>query len=253
VVKVGRQRGIYNTVAVPVSQYRDREGAAGDPTRSRNQGNVKLYPLVLLAIAAALFAVVQATDSLHIPVLVDPWPWLQQGGPLAALVGVGLLIADVALPVPSSGVMIANGALFGVGLGALLSLVGSVAAAVVAFSVGRSGGPLLARLLPRHEQASVARLLDTWGALAIVVTRPVPILAEATAIAAGASPIGWRAAIAAALAGSLPAALLYAIVGATAASFENHALVFGLVVIMAAAFWLLSHEVRRRQSTGVME
>ncbi len=39
---------------------------------------------------------------------------MRASGVVAALVGVGLLVADVVLPVPSSVVMLAHGALFGV-------------------------------------------------------------------------------------------------------------------------------------------
>ena len=40
----------------------------------------------------------------------------------AAIVSVGLLVGDVTLPVPASGVMVANGALFGALAGAALGL-----------------------------------------------------------------------------------------------------------------------------------
>jgi uncharacterized membrane protein YdjX (TVP38/TMEM64 family) len=43
----------------------------------------------------------------------------------------------------------------------------------------------------------------------------------------------------AALAGSIPGALLYALTGALAASFRNGALVFGLVLLVAVVFWLV--------------
>ncbi len=41
-----------------------------------------------------------------------------------------------------------------------------------------------------------------------------------------------------ALAGSLPGALLYALTGAVAASFQNGALVFLLVLFVAGVSWL---------------
>jgi len=53
--------------------------------------------------------------------------------------------------------------------------------------------------------------------LAILVTRPVPLLAETTAIVVGSSPLGWGRMALAALAGSFPGALLYALTGAVAA------------------------------------
>jgi uncharacterized membrane protein YdjX (TVP38/TMEM64 family) len=71
------------------------------------------------------------------------------------------------------------------------------------------------------------------------VTRPVPILAETLAILAGTSPMRWRRMIAATFAGSLPAALIYALAGATARSLDNVALVFGLVLAVAGVFWLV--------------
>jgi uncharacterized membrane protein YdjX (TVP38/TMEM64 family) len=205
---------------------------------------------VLLAVLLLLFLLVEA---LGIPILEDPSPWLQRGGVVAALVGVGLLVVDVVLPVPSNLVMIANGALFGVVVGTLLSLVGSLAAALLGFGLGRRGGPLVARFVSPAERAYADRLLDRWGALAIVVTRPVPLVAELVTILAGASPLGWGRAALAALAGSLPAALLYAVAGATSASLESGALVFALVLLVAAVFGILGRraEARRvRQTAG---
>jgi uncharacterized membrane protein YdjX (TVP38/TMEM64 family) len=189
---------------------------------------------------AALFMVVEA---LHVPLLVDPAPWMEQRTMLAALVGVGLLIVDVVLPVPSSLVMVAHGALFGVLLGTLLSLVGSVGAAMLGFALGRRGGSVLAQLVLPQERIRADRLLERWGALAIVVTRPVPLLAETVAIMAGCSPLGWKRAFAASLVGALPGALLYALTGAAAASVQSGVFVFGAVLVVAAVFWVIGRRL----------
>ena len=195
---------------------------------------------LILLLLLALFLLVEA---LGVPLLTNPAPWLASGGLAAALVGVGLLVVDVVLPVPSNLVMIAHGALFGVALGTLLSLVGSMGAALVGFAIGRRGGPLLARLMSPAERAYADELLARWGALAIVVTRPVPLVAELVTILAGASPLGWGRAALASLAGSLPAAVLYALAGAWATGFEQGALVFGLVLLIAAIFGLIARRV----------
>jgi 3-dehydroquinate synthase len=142
--------------------------------------------------------------------------------------------------------MIAHGALFGVWVGALLSLTGSVGAALVGFAVGRRGGALVERLVSREERARVDLLLLRWGALAVVVTRPVPLLAETVAILAGASPLGWRRVMLAAVAGSLPGALLYALAGAMAADFQSGVLVLGLVLLVAAFFYVVSRWIGLR-------
>src|SRR6185295_432654 len=109
---------------------------------------------------------------------------------------------------------------------------------------GRRGGPLLARLVPEDERRRADSLLQRWGDLAVVVTRPVPILAETLSILAGASPMSWGTMVAATLAGSLPAALLYALTGATARSLDNVALVFTLVLAVAGLFWFVGKRLK---------
>jgi uncharacterized membrane protein YdjX (TVP38/TMEM64 family) len=204
-------------------------------------GGMHRYWLLAATIAATLLVVFIVVQALGVPLLSDPRSSLDEAGPPAAALGVGLLVADVALPVPSSVVMTAHGTLFGVVLGSLLSLLGSTGAAAAAFAIGRRGGPLLHKLLPADERERADALLVRSGALAIVLTRPLPLLAETTALAAGASPLAWRPAMAAAVAGSIPAAVLYALAGAAAASFASTTVVFAAVIVVAAIFWLISH------------
>ena len=202
-----------------------------------------LFGGLLFALFGLLFVLFEA---LGLPLLEDPSPWLARGGVGAALLGVGLLVVDVLLPIPSNLVMIAHGALFGVAVGTLLSVLGSMGAFLAGFWIGRRGGPLVARFVPPQERARADRLLRRWGLLAILASRPVPLLAETVAVLAGASPLGWRRASLASLLGLLPACLLYAWAGATAASFEAGALVFGLVMVLAAAIGLIGRQAELR-------
>ena len=89
---------------------------------------------ILLALMSALFlALFGIVEALDVPFLSDPGPWLSGSGRWgAAAIGVGLLIADIFLPVPASLIMVANGALFGIVGGTLLSLAGGLAASTVA-------------------------------------------------------------------------------------------------------------------------
>ena len=68
----------------------------------------------------------------------------------------------------------------------------SAPARPVASGARPKGGPLLSRLVPPEERARANDLLDRWGEMAVVATRPVPILAETVAILAGASPKSWE-------------------------------------------------------------
>ena len=201
--------------------------------------------LALLIIFLLVFALVQAAD---ITLLTDPTQQLVEAGPFtAAAIGVGLLIVDVLLPVPSSLVMVLHGALFGVALGTLLSLAGSLGAALVGFAIGRRGGPLLNKLVLPSERRRAEELLGRWGTIAVVVTRPMPLLAETTTVIAGAThSISWQRFITAAATGSLPVAVLYAAAGATAAGSASLEVVFALVLALAAITWLIERKLAAR-------
>ena len=196
-----------------------------------------MLPAVVMAAMLATFVVV---ELLGVEPLIDPKPVLGAGGALAAVAGTGLLVADVLLPVPSSGVMLAHGALFGIVVGAALSLLGSLGAFALGFALGRRGARAVERLVSEEERRRADRLLRRWGVLAVVVTRPVPILAETTALIAGTSSLGWYPSLVAALVGSLPAAVLYAVAGALAASFATGATVFAVVVLLGLVVLALS-------------
>jgi uncharacterized membrane protein YdjX (TVP38/TMEM64 family) len=209
---------------------------------------VKRYLIITAAMAGFFLLLFVVVEALGVPLLTDPTPVMNRGGVVAACVGVGLLVADVLLPVPSSLVMVAHGALFGVLKGTLLSLAGSVGAALFGFALGRRGGPLVRRLVTEEERARADDLLRRWGVLAIVVTRPVPLLAETVAIIAGTSTLGWWSTALAALLGSLPPALLYAVSGAAVANLQSTTLVFVLVIIIAGLVWVVGRRLEARRA-----
>jgi hypothetical protein len=83
-----------------------------------------ILTVALLLAMLLLFFVVQA---LQLPFLAEDTSFLlSQKKWVAALAGVGLLLVDVIAPVPSSIVMLANGMLFGMIGGTLLSVVGGL-------------------------------------------------------------------------------------------------------------------------------
>ena len=185
----------------------------------------------VLAVFLLVFGIAEAAG---IRLLDDPVAAMRARPGAAAALGLALLAADAALPVPASLVMMANGALFGVVIGALLSMAGSVGAAAVGFGIGRVGGPLLGRMLSDHEREQAERLLSRWGASAIAATRPVPLLAETVAVMAGASRMGWLKLVVGAAAGSLPGAVLYAWAGAVGTSAGGVWAFIGALVVAGA-------------------
>jgi len=131
----------------------------------------------------------------------------------------------------------------------LLSLVGRVGMAAAGFAVGRAGGPFLDRVLPPQDRGRVDSMLRRWGALAVLVSRPIPLLAETVAIMAGASTLRWGAAMLAATIGSAPEAVAYGLAGSLGPSFENVAIIWGSFLVLAGGFWLLGRRLDRRAAT----
>jgi uncharacterized membrane protein YdjX (TVP38/TMEM64 family) len=177
---------------------------------------VRRYWMIVVGLMAALLIVFAVVEALEIDVLVDPSPWLATASLAAAVTGVALLIVDVVLPVPSSLVMIALGSLFGLWVGASLSLVGLVGAGIVGFGLGRRGERALGRFIGPDDRARADRLVGRWGPVAIALTRAIPILAETTVIVAGMSRVRWLAMLVAVIIGSIPVVIAFAAIGATA-------------------------------------
>jgi uncharacterized membrane protein YdjX (TVP38/TMEM64 family) len=124
---------------------------------------MRRYLMVATGMLVVLLLMFLAVEAAGVPIRTDPSPWLSAGTVGVATLGVGLLVADVVLPVPSSVVMLAHGAVFGVTVGTTVSTVGAVGAAVVAFWIGRRGGPLLDRLVTAAERDRADRLIGRWG------------------------------------------------------------------------------------------
>lgn len=199
----------------------------------------------MLGMGVAFLALFGLVEALDVPLLTNPQPFLDRAGLWgAASIGAGLLVADVFVPVPASLLMVAHGALFGLVGGTLVSLAGSMGGAAFGFAVGRWGSAALHRWVPTDERRRADELLRRWGDLAIIVTRPVPILAESVSILAGTSPLGWWRFLGASFLGNLPACALYAATGATAARLDNAVLMFGLVMAVATLVWFAGRRLR---------
>jgi uncharacterized membrane protein YdjX (TVP38/TMEM64 family) len=197
------------------------------------------YWAIVGTVLAVLLAGFLVAEAVGFPLLTDPTARLTRGGVLGAILAVALLTVDAVLPVPASLVMVASGALYGTLAGILLALLGRVLMALAGYAIGKRGGLLVARLVPRDERERADGLLRRWGLLAIVMTRPVPLLAETMTILAGVSEIGWGRVALAALVGSVPEAVLYAGSGALAYSVEEAGLIWVALLLLTGTFWII--------------
>ena len=207
--------------------------------------------LLFAAVLAVLLSSFLAVEALKVTVLDDPSTALEHGGAGAAVLGVALLVADALLPVPSSLVMISLGALYGAALGTALAFAGRLGMGLVGLALGRAGAPYVMKLIgaPRGDHAG--GLVERWGAFSIIVSRPVPLLAEAVVLAAGAARLPWRRALSAVAVGSLPEAVAYGGVGAAAASATEGALVWLAFLAVGTLFRLGELALRHTRATRV--
>jgi uncharacterized membrane protein YdjX (TVP38/TMEM64 family) len=198
-----------------------------------------VYPIIALGLLTLFLVIFIMAEQFQLPLLTDPDKYLDHGSWLVGVFGVGLLLSDVILPVPSSGVMVLQGAAYGLIPGAALSLIGGTGAALVAFLVGRRSRPAVDRVAGPEQRQRARILLDRYGIWAVIVSRPVPMLAETVGILAGAGgmrwwQVGWAGAL-----GNVVPAIAYAAVGAYSRTFADGAVIFLLVLVLATLAWIL--------------
>lgn len=166
---------------------------------------------------------------------------------LVAALGIALLAVDVVLPIPSSVVSILLCLLTDPLTGAVAILAGMLASFALGYLLGAAvpAGPLR-RWVGASLWDAVSRRAEHSGMLWIMVSRPVPVLAEATAIICGSLRVPFGPALLAALASSACVAGCYA--AAAALGLENGGfwLAFALSLALAAALWTLSRAWRSR-------
>lgn len=209
---------------------------------------MKRYLYIFLGLAVSLLLVF-GLSMLFLPsTWHNPSEHLTAGYVSGSIIGIGLLILDVLLPVPSTIVMTALGTMHGIWIGTLLSLIGNLGAAAFGFWLGRSGNGVLDRFLSAEDRMAASAFLRDWGEVGIILSRPIPILAESVAILAGTSPaVSWFKLIKSTLIGALPASFVYAWAGAHAVTLQSGLLVFGGVILLAALFLQISKYYYQRQ------
>jgi uncharacterized membrane protein YdjX (TVP38/TMEM64 family) len=112
-------------------------------------------------------------------------------GTIAVLV-VGLLASDILLPVPSSVVCTFSGKMLGFWVGTAASWCGMTLGTVAAFWLVRVFGRRLAeRFSSADDLARTDALAKRIGPFVLVLTRPIPVLAEATVLLMGATRLAW--------------------------------------------------------------
>lgn len=111
---------------------------------------------------------------------------LSQGSAWALVAVVLVLVSDILLPVPSSGVMTFAGASLGWAAGSALCFVGLTLSCLVGYLIGRLlGVRVVGRFVDADELTAMTYRLDRTGFWILAAFRGVPVLAEASVLVAG--------------------------------------------------------------------
>jgi uncharacterized membrane protein YdjX (TVP38/TMEM64 family) len=146
---------------------------------------------------------------------------------LAAGVLGGLLASDILFPVPSSIVSTACGLFLGVTLGALTSLIGMVISCGLGYWLGRiCGRPVAVKLVGERDLKNFEGFSSRYGIWALVLARPVPVLAEVSVLFAGVSRMSFGRFMLATSLSNMGISVGYAAIGAYAADMNSFLIAF---------------------------
>jgi uncharacterized membrane protein YdjX (TVP38/TMEM64 family) len=150
---------------------------------STRPGRVPLHIWLLLAAAAAVLLVppIRHTLGRGLGLLATGQlgqfqQYLLSLGAWAPAASIALMTAEALLvPVPITIIMVANGLVFGLWPGVVISLIGGLTGAAAAYGIGRFlGRALVERMLPAASLAAADRLMTKYGGWAVVLERWIP-------------------------------------------------------------------------------
>jgi uncharacterized membrane protein YdjX (TVP38/TMEM64 family) len=165
--------------------------------------------------------------------------WLESTGAWAWAAGTGLLVSDLALPIPGTVVMSALGLIYGPWIGGLIAAMGSMGAGLAGYGLGRCFGERFARRWLGDLDYERGRLLFAHGGgWMVALSRALPILPEVISCTAGLVRMPFRKFVISLACGSLPVGLLFAAIGAAGRDAPGWAMLAGLA--MPAVLWLMA-------------
>jgi uncharacterized membrane protein YdjX (TVP38/TMEM64 family) len=179
----------------------------------------------------------------------EAWLGRAEGRAIVAISVTVLLVLDVLLPIPSSVVASLGVVALGPVLGATAVWLGLSGGAAFGYALGKSGGrALVRRLVGEGELARAERLAARFGSSVLVVSRGVPVLAEASSLLAGALAMPLRRFALVVGCSNLGLALAYALLS-RAASWAGAGLVlpFALGIVVPALAGLLLRLAEKRR------
>jgi len=144
---------------------------------------------------------------------------------------IGLLSTDILLPIPSSVISTMSGWQLGWLLGSLATWTGMNLGAIIGFALARRWGHRFALWFSKGEDLDRMRTVsDRYGPTVLVLTRAMPVFAEASILIAGIHELSWRRFLGPVILSNLAIAVGYAAFGDYAEQHQWLPLALGVAV-----------------------
>jgi uncharacterized membrane protein YdjX (TVP38/TMEM64 family) len=181
-----------------------------------------IWRVVLVVVAAMLVPVIpfalfgeQSEAWIQQHLLADD---ISAGGLQQVAIVILVLASDILLPVPSSAVLTFAGAKLGLITGTLAGALGLTASCLLGYWLGsRFGMPLVKRLTSTQQFNAARRQIDRRGPWMLLVSRALPVVAEACVLVAGVYRMPRRVFFTAVLIANFVLALSFCVLGLYAA------------------------------------
>ncbi len=207
---------------------------------------MRLLLVLLLPAAVLLLPFLLVGDRLDAalggPRLVE---LLAAAGSWAWVVGIALLVGDLILPIPASGVMAALGIVYGPWLGGVIAAAGSFLAGSLGYLLCRGLGQRAASwLLGQRDLRRGTELADRHGGWLAAASRALPLLPETVACAAGLVRMRPAVFFAALACGAVPTGLAFATLGSLGA--DRPLASIAVATLLPLAVWPIAQRALRR-------
>lgn len=179
--------------------------------------------------------------------------WFSNARRIGWLAGIVLLISDLFIPIPATGVMSALGDVYGFWGGWMFGAIGSISAGLLGYGLVRACRERIAHWLASPEDLQrFQHTFDRWGGGAIIVSRIVPILSEVMCVLAGLARMRFIYFASALALGTLPVTGLFSWwghFGGNTAPAATHT----TAIILPLLLWPIILMVLKRLEKGVPE
>jgi len=176
---------------------------------------------------------------------IEHWFDANLSPPATGAIVTAILASDVLLPVPSSFVSTLAGARLGLLVGCFVVWLGMTIGAMIGFALARAfGRPLAQRFTSADDLRRMELVGEERGTFVLALTRPLPVLAEASVLLLGALGVPWGRFLPIVMLSNLGLAAAYAALGYFAGQEGNLAVALAasialpLLATTIARYWL---------------